>query len=82
MKSSEKNLEIFLNCESKFDLTDVPSSIHDRKVDARRFDTIHVILRCLGLAQALLKGRNAPNWRKRAPTHMTLSGTDGLNHFL
>ena len=54
---------IFLNCESKFDLTDVPSSIYDRKMDARPFDTIHDILRCLSLAQSLHKGRNAPIWR-------------------
>ena len=69
---------IFLNCESTCDLADVPASIYDRKTAARPFDTIHDILRCLSLAQSLLKGRNAPIWRKRAPTHMTLSGTDGL----
>ena len=73
---------IFLNCESKFDSTDVPSWIYDRKTAARPFDTIHDILRCLSLAQSLLKGRNAPIWRKRAPTHMTLSGTDGLTRTL
>ena len=28
--------------------------------------------------QSLLKGRNAQIWRMRAPTHMRLSGTDGL----
>ena len=54
---------IFLNCESKFDSTDVPSWIYDRKTAARPFDTIHDILRCLSLAQSLLKGRNAPIWR-------------------
>ena len=47
----------FLNCESEFDLTDAPSSIYDRKMDARFFDTIHDTLRCLSLAQSLLKGR-------------------------
>ena len=45
------------------DSTDVPASIYDRKMDARLFDTIHEILRCLSLAQSLLKGRNAPIWR-------------------
>ena len=54
---------IFLNCESKFDSTDVPSWIYDRKTAARPFDTIHDILRCLSLAQSILKGRNAPIWR-------------------
>ena len=49
---------IFLNCDSKFDLTD--ASKYDRKMDARPFDTIHDILRCLSVAQSLLKGRNAP----------------------
>ena len=68
----------FLNCESTCDLTDVPASIYDRKMDARPFDTIRDILRCLSLVQSLLKGRNAPIWRMRAPTHMRLSGTEGL----
>ena len=54
---------IFLNCESTCDLADVPASIYDRKTAARPFDTIHDILRCLSLAQSLLKGRNAPIWR-------------------
>ena len=45
----------------------------------RLFDTIHDILRSLSLAQSLLKGRNSPNWRERAPTHLNLSGTEGLS---
>ena len=69
---------LFLNCERTCGLTDVPASIYDRKTAARPFDTNHNILRCLSLAQSLLKGRNAPIWRMRAPTHMRLSGTDGL----
>ena len=53
---------IILNCESMFDLTDVSASTYDRRMDARPFDTINDILRCLSLAQSLLKGRNAPIW--------------------
>ena len=32
-------------------------------MNARNFDTINVIIRCLSLVQSLLKGRNAPIWR-------------------
>ena len=46
-----------------------------RKTAAWPFHTIHDNLRSLSLVQYLLKGRNAPNWLKRAPTHMNLSGT-------
>ena len=53
--------------------------MYDRKNAARPFDTIHDILRSLSLVNSLLKGRNAPIWRKRVPTHMRLSVTDGLN---
>ena len=70
---------ISLNCKSMCDLTDVLASIYDRKMDARPFDTIHDILRCLCLVQSLLEARNAPIWRKRKPTHMRLSETDRLN---
>ena len=66
-----------MNCESMRDLTDVPASIYDRKMDARPFDTIHDIL--LSLVESLLKGRNASIWRKREPTHMRLSGAHELN---
>ena len=48
----------FLNCETTCDLTDVTASIYDRKIDARRFDTTHAILRCF--VQSLFKDRNAP----------------------
>ena len=41
-------------------------------------DTMLDILRSLGLARSLFKGRNAPIWRKREPTHMRLPVTDGL----
>ena len=61
------------------DVTDVPASIYDRKMDARPFDTI---LRCISLVQSLLKGRNAPFWCKREPTYMRLSGTDRLRGFI
>ena len=47
-------------------------------MDARPFETIKDILRCLNLVQSLYKGRNAPIWRKREPTYMKLSGTDRL----
>ena len=69
---------ILFNFESKCDLTNVSASVYDRKIDARPFDTIHDILRCLSLAQSLRKGQNAPIWRKREPTYMGLSGTDEL----
>ena len=42
------------------------------------FDTTHDILRSLSVVQSLLKARNSPNWRQRAPTHMNLSGTEEL----
>ena len=72
---------IFLNSESACNWTDFLASIFDRKMDARPFDTIHDI-RCLSLAQSLLKRRNTSIWRKREPTHMRLSGTGGLNKML
>ena len=71
---------IYLNCDIICDLRDVPASIYDRKMDARAFDTVHEILRCLSLVKSLLEDRNAPIWRKREPTHMGLSGTDGLRY--
>ena len=46
---------------------------------ARPFDTIHDILQCLSLVQSGLKDRNAPIWRKREPTHMSMTGTDRLS---
>ena len=64
----------FLNCESTFDLTDVPALIYDRLKGARPFDTIHEILRCLSLVQTPPRGRNAPIW----DCHVRLSGTDRL----
>ena len=66
-------------CESPYDLRNVRASIFDIKQDARPFDIINDILRCLSLVQYLLKGRNAPIWHKREQTHMKLSGTDRLN---
>ena len=69
----------FSNCESTCDLSDVPSSIYDRKIAARSFGNTHDILRCLSLVQSFLKDSNASICRKREPTHMRLSGTDGLN---
>ena len=50
----------FFNYETTCDVRDVPASIYDTKTAARRFDTIHDILRSLGLAQSLRKRRNAP----------------------
>ena len=83
--SKPKNREIceirafdFFNWESTCKLTDVSDSIYDIKMDARPFDIIHDILRCLSLVQSLFEDRNAPIWRKREPTHMRLSGTEGL----
>ena len=53
----KKNREIckirafdFLNCENMCDLTNIQASIYDRKIDARKI-------------QSLLKDRNAPIWR-------------------
>ena len=63
---------IFLNCARACILTDVPASNYATKTDGRPFDTIHDILRCLSRVQSLLKGRNAPIWRKREHTHMRL----------
>ena len=61
---NRENCEIrpfdFLNFGSTCDLTDVPASINDRKTDARPFDTIYDILRCLSLLQSLFKDRNEP----------------------
>ena len=59
-------------------MTDVQAAMYDRKTAARPFDTISDILRSLSLVQSLLKARNSPNWRERAPTHMNLSVTEGL----
>ena len=63
-------LLIFLNCESTCDLLDVPASVYDRKMDARPFDTIHGILRCLSLGNRFSKGEMR---------QFGASGTDGLN---
>ena len=60
------------------DLTDVPASIYDRKMDTRFFDTIQDI-RYLSFVQSLLRGRNTSILREREPTHMRLSGTDRLS---
>ena len=70
--------QTFFNYESTCDSKDVRASMYDRKNAARPFDTIHDILRSLILVQSLLKARNSPNWRQRAPTLMNLSGTEGL----
>ena len=48
------------------------------KTAARPFDNVQDALQLLRLVQSLLKGRNAPIWRQEEPTHMRLSGTDGL----
>ena len=50
------------------------------KTAARPFDTTHDILRCLSLVQPILKGRSAPIGRLQEPTHIRLSGTDGLSY--
>ena len=68
----------FLICENQYDSKDFPAPINDRKTAARPFDTINEILRSLGLAQSLLKSRNAQIWRKREPLYLTLLGTHGL----
>ena len=68
----------FFELERTGYLADVSVSNYDTKTDARPFDTINDILRCLSLVQSLLKGRNPPIWCWRAPTPMRLSGTDGL----
>ena len=59
-------------------LTDARGFIYYKETAARLFDTIQDILQPLSLAQSDLKGRNAPIWRQREPTHMRLSGTNGL----
>ena len=46
---------IFLNCESTCDLAAVLASIFARKIDARRFDTNHDIIRSISLEQFLPK---------------------------
>ena len=56
-------------------------SMYERKKAVRRFVTIYDILRSLSHVQSLPKGRNAPIWRQRMPTHTILSGTDRLRHF-
>ena len=61
----------FMNCGSTCDSTDVTAQISDRKMAARRFETIHNILRSLSLAESLLKGRNAP---------ICVPVTEGLNN--
>ena len=53
---------IFWNRASTCGSTDLPVAIYDRKIAARRFDSIHDILRFLSLAQSLLKGLSAPIW--------------------
>ena len=55
---------IFLNC-ARCALTDVSASNYNRKTDARPFDTIHDILRCLSLVQSLIKCRNASIYRNQ-----------------
>ena len=52
--------QIFLNCESTSDWTDVIAWIYDRKTAVRHFETIHDVLRYLSLVKTLLKGQNAP----------------------
>ena len=88
IRSKTKNREIcdirafdLFYCESTCDLTEVKASIYDRKYAARPFDSIHDILRCVSLVQSLQKGRNAPIWRKREPTHLRPSGTDRLTEY-
>ena len=38
-------------------------TISYRKMNARNFDTIHDILRCLSILQMILKGQKAQIWR-------------------
>ena len=54
---------IVLDSKRMGDLTNVSALNYDRKTDARPFETIEGILRCLSLVQSLLKDRNAPIWR-------------------
>ena len=60
MTSQCRAFDFFLNCESLCDFTDVLASIYDRKMDARSFDTILDIRRCLSFVQSLFENRNAP----------------------
>ena len=69
---------IFFNCESTCDFTDITASIYDRKMDARLFDNIHDILRCISLVQSLLEALLAQIWPKQEPQHMRLLVTDRL----
>ena len=62
------SFDIF-NCGIMCDLTNVPSWIYDRKIDARPFHAIHDILRWLSLVQSLLD-RNASIWRKLFYKHI------------
>ena len=43
---------IFLNFESIYDFTDIPSSIYGKKIATRRLDTIHELPRSLSFAQS------------------------------
>ena len=38
-------------------------TISNKNMDARNFDIIHDIVRCLSLVQSFLEGYNAPIWR-------------------
>ena len=69
---------IFFNCEGTYDLTVVPAPIYYSKPMDRPFDTIRNVLKSLSHVQSLLKDRNAPICRQREPTHLRLSGTEGL----
>ena len=80
VKFVEFGLLSFSNFESMCDLTDVPPSIYDRKIDARPFDTTHDIVRALSRVQSRLEVRKAPIWRKWEPTHMRLSVTHRLRN--
>ena len=50
-----------------------------RTPTVRHFETIQDILQSLSLVESLLKGRNAPIWLQRDPTHKRLSVTEGLS---
>ena len=64
---------IFFNFKRTFDMTDFPYSIYRSKTVARHFDRIHILLYL-----SLVKDRNSQTWRERGPTHIRLSGTEGL----
>ena len=49
------------------------------KIMARRFDTIHDVLRPLSLVLCLLKGQNTSILRQRGSTQMRMAGTRRLN---